>query len=956
MFEPRTRVLLTLLTTTMTIVPVNALAQLVADQIVIEELQDLTTTEGTGEYDQIDYPGSLSQYTFVANPDDSYSVTKPDGTTERLVMIDGFWFQGEEEWYSINDVNAQQPGSQTISGSADRYSQVDYPDSSTNYIFTLNADLSVKVEKPNGSEDTLKDIDGIWFVGEQKWYAINTLITPTSEPRTYTGTADEYDQVDYAGSREDYTFEFLSAGRISVTRRSGGTDTLIEIDGIWFQQEQEWYSIDDLTSNSSRTLQGTDGYEQVDYPGDAEFYGFERISSNTVVVTKPNGATDTLIDYDGFWFLGEEEWYSIEDALALEPPAPPPPTVTPQVPYTEPDTPDLFGTIGLSQHTNFCISTPGVLGRAVISNCSDSAAQRFSFAPHNGAFQIRSQDTGRCLGVEGASNQSLAIIRDMSCSFADHQLWTLDGDVGTQNIKSVKSGLCIDVFQGRIQNDQRLIQYRCGRQHNQLFNVTAPVGDGKLRFAQDGRWEGPYRMPLVPAGAISLPNGRVLGYSATQKYSFGSSAGRTSTAIFDPIDKTSTEKLVSNTGHDMFCPGTAVLADGRVMVTGGNSDRKTSIFDPTTEEWSSGRDMTQGRGYHSMTTLSDGSVLSMGGSWSGGRRNKAGELWTTNNQWEYKSGLNATSLLTSDPQGIYRSDNHMWIFTAPNGKVFHAGPSRTSNWIDTQGSGSVEIAVNRPDDEDGMNGTAVMYDVGKILVMGGGPNYTNGRAISSAFVFDLNNGDQVTIEQTGSMYAPRGYMNSVVLPSGEVVTIGGQTFLRAFSDADSVLSAEIWSPDTGEFRRLADMVVPRNYHSIALLLKDGRILTGGGGLCGGCSTNHPDVEIFTPPYLLNADGTDATRPVLSGVPNSVSPGESITVEMDTNANHTFALVRTSAVTHSVNNDERRIPVQVSAQAGTQFTLDIHSNPAVLIPGSYYLFAMNAQGVPSEASTILVPAP
>ena len=36
---------------------------------------------------------------------------------------------------------------------------------------------------------------------------------------------------------------------------------------------------------------------------------------------------------------------------------------------------------------------------------------------------------------------------------------------------------------------------------------------------------------------------------------------------------------------------------------------------------------------------------------------------------------------------------------------------------------------------------------------------------------------------------------------------------------------------------------PRNYHSVALLLPDGRVFSGGGGLCGPCATNHPDAQI-----------------------------------------------------------------------------------------------------------------
>ncbi|MGT2489831.1 Kelch repeat-containing protein [Cupriavidus basilensis] len=72
-----------------------------------------------------------------------------------------------------------------------------------------------------------------------------------------------------------------------------------------------------------------------------------------------------------------------------------------------------------------------------------------------------------------------------------------------------------------------------------------------------------------------------------------------------------------------------------------------------------------------------------------------------------------------------------------------------------------------------------------------------------------------------------------------------------------MLTPELWDPATEKFQKLAAMATPRTYHSVALLLRDGRVLSGGGGLCGGCTTNHPNVEILTPPYLLNADGSAA---------------------------------------------------------------------------------------------------
>ena len=147
------------------------------------------------------------------------------------------------------------------------------------------------------------------------------------------------------------------------------------------------------------------------------------------------------------------------------------------------------------------------------------------------------------------------------------------------------------------------------------------------------------------------------------------------------------------------------------------------------------------------------------------------------------------------------------------------------------------------------------------------------------------------------------------------------------------------------------MQVARNYHSFSLLLPDGRVLIGGGGLCGSCTTNHFDAQILTPPYLLNADGTAAPRPVIISAPANGTAGGTLAVSTDTAAS--FALVRLSAVTHSINNDQRRIPLQISARNGNSYTLQLPADLGIILPGYYMLFALNANGVPSVSRTVRI---
>ncbi len=290
----------------------QAFAQVASPNVTITELEGQQVYQGDAGYDQIDYDGNSADYTFIRNADLSVSVIKPDGVTDRLIHIDGFWFAGEQRWYAIEDLEVPASSGQTIIGSPDTYDQVDYPGNSANYRFIRNQDLSVSVTKPGGEIDTLINIDGFWFSGEFAWYPIGDLIEGDNGDRTITGGPD-YDQVDYPGGSQDYSFTQNADGSVSVTKPSGGTDTLIDIDGFWFQGEEAWYPIESLITQVGQVITGTNGYDQVDYDGYRVEYIFVENADGSVTVNRPGGLIDTLISIDGFWFRGEEAWYSIED-------------------------------------------------------------------------------------------------------------------------------------------------------------------------------------------------------------------------------------------------------------------------------------------------------------------------------------------------------------------------------------------------------------------------------------------------------------------------------------------------------------------------------------------------------------------------------------------------------------------------------------------------------------------
>ena len=458
-------------------------------------------------------------------------------------------------------------------------------------------------------------------------------------------------------------------------------------------------------------------------------------------------------------------------------------------------------------------------------------------------------------------------------------------------------------------------------------------------------------LPLVPAAAANLPDGQVLLWSAEDRFRFNSAFGRTYFAYLDPVTGLATEQLVSETGHNMFCPGTTLLADGRLLINGGIDAAETTLYDPATSMFSRAARMNIPRGYNANTLLQDGSVLTLGGSWSG-YGDKNGEIWTPAGGWRTLPGVPVRPFLQTN--GQWGNDSHMWLLTAGNGRVLHAGPQRDMAWIDPAGDGRIVPIGPRGDDTEALTGNTVMFEPERVLKIGGtagaDPELTASR---SAHVIDLAAGPSV--RRVASMNYARVFHNSVVLPNGQVVVVGGQTRMVLFSNDYAVLPAELFDPVTETFTVLPGISVPRNYHGVALLLPDGRVLSTGGGLCGvpDCGDiNHPDYQLLSPPYLFDAAGRPAPRPVLGSVPARVVHGRRIRVTGDTTL-RSFALVRQSAATHTVNHDQRRVPIAFRTVEPGVYELEIPSNPGVLLPGAWMLFAMNAAGTPSVSRTVVV---
>jgi Domain of unknown function (DUF1929) len=459
-----------------------------------------------------------------------------------------------------------------------------------------------------------------------------------------------------------------------------------------------------------------------------------------------------------------------------------------------------------------------------------------------------------------------------------------------------------------------------------------------------GKWSNVISLPVPPVHAVVLPTGKVLFWEYDED---NNAAYKTKTFLWDVLGNSSPTQI-NNADTRLFCSGHSLLADGRLLAMGGllgpanaNGGRylgskTSSFFDPNTLAWSKGPNMKFARFYPSTTVLGNGDVLSIAGTNDTNEdRVPTPEVWQSGSSLPATDPLRFRTLTT----GQYSQNYYPMTFVAANGKVFNLGPEKTIGWLDTNGTGNWQSLGQRNDPVGGVRtyGNAVMYDAGKVVLIGGDDPPT-----ATSLIIDINTATPNTT-QVGSMAFARRQHNATVLPDGTVLVTGGTSSAGFNNPAQAVLATELWNPSNGQFRRLSSAQQPRLYHSIAVLLPDGRVLSAGGS--GSGAPVYSNGEIFSPPYLFNPDGTVATRPSITGFPGSIAFGSGFSVTTDSEDISRFSLIRLSSVTHSTNFDQRLINLPFS-RTGTQSTMTAPANGNLAPPGYYLLFALNAKGVPS----------
>lgn len=474
--------------------------------------------------------------------------------------------------------------------------------------------------------------------------------------------------------------------------------------------------------------------------------------------------------------------------------------------------------------------------------------------------------------------------------------------------------------------------------------------------AATGKWDASVAWSIVPLHMSLLPTGKVLAWG---KFEVGTSQ-MANPRLWDPSVGPPTTAVRVPADTMLFCAGQTLMADGRVMVSGGHKDDDrgldvTSIFDPATETWGSGlARMAQGRWYPTVTTLADGRVVTVAGRDESSSVVLLPEVWEAN-RWVRLTG--ASLKLPYYPRQ----------FVAPNGKLFYAGERIKSRYLDvdvtsTAGRGKWSTAAGFahvwPFNRD--YGSAVMYDTGKILYVGGGgdPNWSTSdpkAASPTATAETINlNVSGPRWAATDPMNFPRRHLNATLLPDGQVLVTGGTTGSGFNNLSGAVHAAEAWSPETGRWTRLAGNTIDRVYHSVSLLLPDGTVLHGASGDANVPNTPDPyprqaNHEIFRPPYLFKG-----ARPTITSLSSAtVGYGQLLTVTTPNAAQITGARwIRLGSVTHAFDASQRANTLTFTRGTGL-VRVTVPKSGRLAPPGHYLLFVLNRNGVPSAGKIVRV---
>jgi hypothetical protein len=515
---------------------------------------------------------------------------------------------------------------------------------------------------------------------------------------------------------------------------------------------------------------------------------------------------------------------------------------------------------------------------------------------------------------------------------------------------------------------------------NNAFTVAVPLTEIP---AVHGTWEVlPYDSQVLAVHAALLRTGHVLFFAGSGNNtvrdadpSYGDvTQGMWTSVVWDPAAPAGANFAHPGTLHrldgrpfDFFCCGHAPLTDGRMLAGGGNlsynngnnlGQREVASFDPGTGHWSARPAMTHGRWYPTLTALPDGRVLAVSG-----KNDTTGDL---NADFDvYDAALDRWVPL-HPPHNFVGLPFYAHLFVMADGRIFFSGgrmddtrpqqPGILDLGQQPVGFQPVQAILEGYMRNQSASILLPPAQRQEVMIIGGGPGMEKANATGHTETIDLDAPAPAFVEST-PMSLPRIHLNAVLLPDRTVHVSGGaMTHEGGAMMPIPRLQSEIYDPETGEWRAAAAAEVVRLYHSVALLLPDGRVITASGnpppyGSRAPWVPPQPNeelrLEVYRPPYLFRGP-----RPEITGAPQDWQYATTVTVQSPQADGLLWAqLISPGATTHVFDCHQRLVDLPITAQGGGQLQVTTPANPALAPPGWYMLTVVDHNRVPSVATWV-----
>ena len=375
------------------------------------------------------------------------------------------------------------------------------------------------------------------------------------------------------------------------------------------------------------------------------------------------------------------------------------------------------------------------------------------------------------------------------------------------------------------------------------------------------------------------------------------------------------------------------------------------LFNPYTERYEFVPPMPHKRWYPTVATLANGNLLAVSG------LNGVGQVVPGETDL-----FNVKTLKWSD--GPFRYfPTYPALFLTESGRLFFSGGStgygpankgRTPGLWDVRND-TFQAVPGLPEPQDAETSASVLLppaQAQKFMIFGGGGVGESKLVTSRTAIADVAAHHPV-YTRGPNLAIPTRYPESVILPDDTVFVTGGSGQYRGEHESDNHI-ARIYHPQTNTFTKAASPEIGRDYHSEAVLLPDGRVVTlGSNPLFGNGEDSKPGffeqrIEIYSPPYLFHGP-----RPSITGGAQQVPLGGSATFTTSNPADITkVRLMHPSAATHVTDLQQRSIALTYTRTANG-IRVSIPPQQTLVPLGWYMLFVDNTKGVPSVARWVQV---